>query len=158
MDKHPSLKVYGRDKGWYCFQCHKGGGAVEFYAYHQKITVGEAKKRLAKIFKISDTTPELPAYEKPIPNYGRVIRDWERVICAKVHRHIQSVEDGPVRNLLYGAWTSFGWELLDRAEIVAASAKSYKFLDDAREEIVEFFLFVLDLYIDEVEISENIAT
>ena len=66
-DEHPSAQLYrGVGRGWYCFSCQAGGGAVDLVAALQGYPTGSALSRgqfkecikeLQRIFGCSEPAP-----------------------------------------------------------------------------------------------------
>ena len=46
-DKHPSLKVYDGERGWYCFVCNEGGDIFDFAMKHDGLEFPKAVERIA---------------------------------------------------------------------------------------------------------------
>lgn len=46
-DKHPSLKVYDGERGWYCFVCNEGGDIFDFAMRHDGLEFPRAVERIA---------------------------------------------------------------------------------------------------------------
>ena len=46
-DKHPSLKVYDGERGWYCFVCNEGGDIFDFAMRHDGLEFPKAVERIA---------------------------------------------------------------------------------------------------------------
>ncbi len=51
-DKNPSLKVYGGDRGWACFGCHKGGNVINLAMELYGIGFRDAVRRLNDEFHV----------------------------------------------------------------------------------------------------------
>ncbi len=51
-DKHPSMKIYENDKGYYCFACGSGGDVVKFVSMLYGLRNEEACKRLIEDFSL----------------------------------------------------------------------------------------------------------
>ena len=49
VDKHPSLKVYDGDRGWWCFVCNKGGDIFDFVMEHDGLEFPKAVERIAEM-------------------------------------------------------------------------------------------------------------
>lgn len=56
-DSTPSLKIYGGDRGWYCFGCNRGGTVIDFYMHYFETDFKGAVKGLAELFGISQQLP-----------------------------------------------------------------------------------------------------
>ena len=48
-DKHPSLKVYDGDRGWWCFVCNEGGDIFDFVMKHDGLEFPKAVERIAEM-------------------------------------------------------------------------------------------------------------
>lgn len=48
-DKHPSLKVYDGDRGWWCFVCNEGGDIFDFVMRHDGLEFPKAVERIAEM-------------------------------------------------------------------------------------------------------------
>lgn len=48
-DKHPSLKVYDGDRGWWCFVCNEGGDIFDFTMKHDGLEFPKAVERIAEM-------------------------------------------------------------------------------------------------------------
>ena len=48
-DRHPSLKVYDGDRGWWCFVCNKGGDIFDFVMEHDGLEFPKAVERIAEM-------------------------------------------------------------------------------------------------------------
>lgn len=46
-DKHPSLKVYDGERGWYCFVCNEGGDIFDFAMKHDGLEFPKAVEHIA---------------------------------------------------------------------------------------------------------------
>ena len=53
-DRHPSMKIYPGDRGYFCFVCHEGGDALRFIQKMEGGTFGEAVKVAAGIAGIEE--------------------------------------------------------------------------------------------------------
>lgn len=51
-DKHPSMKIYPQNKGYYCFVCNEGGDVIKFVAKIFGLSNEDAAKRLIADFGI----------------------------------------------------------------------------------------------------------
>ena len=65
-DSHPSMKVYDKDKGYYCFVCHQGGDIFDFVRKHDGLAFEPAVRHIAEMFSIplSDEKTELSPKDK----------------------------------------------------------------------------------------------
>lgn len=48
-DRHPSLKVYDGDRGWWCFVCNEGGDIFDFVMKHDGLEFPKAVERIAEM-------------------------------------------------------------------------------------------------------------
>ena len=64
QDKHPSMKVYPHDRGYYCFACGEGGDVVTFVARLYGLRNEEAAKKLIGDFSLPIRTEFLSYREK----------------------------------------------------------------------------------------------
>ena len=56
-DKHPSMRIYPNDKGFYCFSCGKGGDVITFVSALYGLPNEQACKKLIEHFqKYADVT------------------------------------------------------------------------------------------------------
>lgn len=51
-DKRPSMKVYDGARGWWCFVCNDGGGAIDFVSRLLHISIRDAALRLDEDFAL----------------------------------------------------------------------------------------------------------
>ncbi len=51
-DNHPSLKIYGDDKGYYCFTCGNGGDVIKFVSRLFNLRNEEACRKLIEDFSL----------------------------------------------------------------------------------------------------------
>ena len=56
-DSTPSLKIYGGDRGWFCFGCQQGGTVIDFYMHTLGVDLSIALKELGDLYGI-DTDSE----------------------------------------------------------------------------------------------------
>lgn len=63
-DKHPSMKIYPNDKGFYCWVCQKGGDIVTFVSLLYGLRNEEACKRLIDDFSLPVCIEELSYREQ----------------------------------------------------------------------------------------------
>ena len=65
-DKHPSMKVYDKDRGYYCFVCNCGGDVIDFVRKHDGLAFEPAVRHIAEMFSIplSDENTELSPKDK----------------------------------------------------------------------------------------------
>ena len=53
-DRHPSMKIYPGDRGYYCFVCHEGGDVLRFIQRMENCSFGEAARIAAEMGGIED--------------------------------------------------------------------------------------------------------
>lgn len=58
-DRHPSMKIYPHDKGYYCFSCGSGGDVVKFVGQLYGLGNEEAGKKLIEDFSLPIKTAGL---------------------------------------------------------------------------------------------------
>ncbi|HIY20207.1 MAG TPA: hypothetical protein IAA44_12455 [Candidatus Blautia avistercoris] len=63
-DRHPSMKIYPNDRGFYCFSCQEGGDVVKFVARLYGIRNEEACRKLIEDFSLPVQTEFLTYREK----------------------------------------------------------------------------------------------
>jgi hypothetical protein len=63
-DKHPSLKIYEHDKGYYCFTCGAGGDVIKFVGRLFGLKNEDACRKLIDDFSLPIHTEELSYREK----------------------------------------------------------------------------------------------
>ena len=51
-DDHPSMKIYGGKRGYYCFVCNEGGDIFDFVMKHDNLEFPAAAQRIAEMFSI----------------------------------------------------------------------------------------------------------
>lgn len=68
-DKHPSMRIYPDNKGFYCFSCQKGGDVVTFVAALYSTDNEHACRKLIEDFSLPITTE---------PTTYRERREWEK--------------------------------------------------------------------------------
>ena len=64
QDRHPSMKIYPDDKGFYCWVCQKGGDVIKFVAEVFGTGNEEACKRLIEDFSLPISLTGLSYQEK----------------------------------------------------------------------------------------------
>lgn len=64
QDKHPSMRIYPNDKGFYCFSCGKGGDVVTFVAALYGLSNEAACRKLIEDFSLPIKTEGLSYKEK----------------------------------------------------------------------------------------------
>lgn len=67
-DHKPSFRVNVEKKVFHCFGCHAKGGAIEFVAKKDGISIKEAAEKLGEWFNIPQT-------EKSVPKRGKAAKD-----------------------------------------------------------------------------------
>jgi len=68
-DKHPSMKIYPNDKGFYCFACQTGGDVITFVKALYGIQNEESCKKLIEDFSLPISTNPISYRDK---------REWEK--------------------------------------------------------------------------------
>lgn len=63
-DRHPSMKIYPHDKGYYCFSCGSGGDVIKFVGQLYKISNEQAALKLIEDFHIPIKTEDLTYRER----------------------------------------------------------------------------------------------
>ncbi len=63
-DRHPSMRVYPNDKGFYCFSCGKGGDVVTFVAALYELHNDAACRKLIEDFSLPVALPASTYREK----------------------------------------------------------------------------------------------
>ena len=66
-DNHPSMKVYGGHRGYYCFVCNTGGDIIDFVRRHDGLQFEQAVRHLAGLFGIvleNEKPGSPPKYKK----------------------------------------------------------------------------------------------
>lgn len=63
-DKHPSLRIYENDKGYYCFTCGNGGDVIKFVGRLFNLGNEEACKKLIEDFSLPIVLENLSYREK----------------------------------------------------------------------------------------------
>ena len=63
-DKHPSLKIYENDKGYFCFACGSGGDVIKFVGELFNLRNEEACKKLIEDFSLPIALQNLSYREK----------------------------------------------------------------------------------------------
>lgn len=137
----PSLKIYGGSKGWFCFGCLHGGGAIEFFALFHKISIQESIKQLCKIFNIcSDNFLDIAAKHGIInTNVNELTLRGIRRQLYKDYSSVVFAEKGKRREVMYDGWMNYGINLIHNMEFVSQIYAVRKRLD-------EFFLSLLDAW------------
>lgn len=57
-DRHPSMKIYPGDRGYFCFTCHEGGDALRFIRRMEGCSFPEAVRTAARIGGIDEMDPD----------------------------------------------------------------------------------------------------
>lgn len=143
-DDHPSLKIYGKKSRipytWYCFECRRGGGAVEFLAYKSKISFRNAALSIAKHFKVTPIgfSLDLPSAKKTSQRKEKLHceaqQGAERRLCGAFLSRIRRIEPEGLRVFVYECWFNFAPDYLDR------SRYGWYNLNVAETELREFIL------------------
>ncbi len=63
-DRHPSMKIYENDKGYYCFTCGSGGDVVKFVGMLYGLRNEEACRKLISDFSLPVAAEDLSYREK----------------------------------------------------------------------------------------------
>lgn len=64
QDRHPSMKIYPHNRGYYCFSCGNGGDVVKFVGRLYGINNEQAARKLIHDFSLPVKTEELSYREK----------------------------------------------------------------------------------------------
>lgn len=59
-DRDASLKVYGGERGWTCYGCHKGGDVINLAKELYRVNLGGAVRRLNDEFRLGLALDEKP--------------------------------------------------------------------------------------------------
>ena len=51
-DRHPSMKIYPGQRGYYCYTCNSGGDVIDFCKRYEGVTFEQAVRRIAEMFGI----------------------------------------------------------------------------------------------------------
>lgn len=62
-DRHPSMKIYPHDRGYYCFACGEGGDVITFVSRLYGLKNEEAARKLIEDFSLSIQT-EFTSYRE----------------------------------------------------------------------------------------------
>lgn len=78
-DKDASLKVYGGERGWTCYGCHKGGDVINLAKEMYGIGLYEAIRRIDKEFGLKMPLDEEPNQkDRFLFKAGKIRRETER--------------------------------------------------------------------------------
>lgn len=89
-DRHPSMKVYPGDRGYFCFVCHEGGDALRFIQKMEGCSFGEALRVAAGIAGIDGETT--PFERRAESERGKLLRIQEKR-CTELHTQwIKAIE------------------------------------------------------------------
>lgn len=129
-DRHPSMKIYDNDKGYYCFVCGNGGDVISFVGRFYGLSNGEACKRLIDDFSLPIAIENLSYREKR-----------ERIKKNEKYKRIQEFK-AEAHSVLKGYWML----LCDAAHDFASPH-----FEEALQElpIVEYRLECLEKYPEE---------
>lgn len=103
-DRDASLKVYGGERGWTCYGCHKGGDVINLAKEMYGVGLTEAIRRLDKEFGL-----RLPLDEKPNA------KDMFLFRAAKIRQETEREREEHRKELLEKEyWDTFEmWQYLD---------------------------------------------
>jgi DNA primase len=90
-EKTPSFKVGASRQTYHCFGCGAKGDAIDFVAAIERVSKGEAIKRLREIVGDEKAKPARPA-ERPPPPDARAEKNRER--AQEIWRQTETVPDG----------------------------------------------------------------
>jgi hypothetical protein len=146
-DSRPSFKVYGKEKGWFCFQCQRGGGAVEFLAYLKRCSFEMATKALAKKWGISEQTDFANLSIATLSDEERARLEqasrhsffigWQRQKCIDFFAELEKVPS-KYKEFVYDAWYNFGIPHLERYRYLYLTDGSSRVLDKYVPEFKDF--------------------
>lgn len=104
-DKDASLKVYGGERGWTCYGCHKGGDVINLAKQMYGIGLFDAIRRIDSEFRLN-----LPLDEKPNQ------KDRFLFKAGKIRRESEREREEHRKELLEKEyWDTFEmWQYLDR--------------------------------------------
>ena len=80
-DKHPSMKIYPHDKGYYCFSCGSGGDIITFVSRLYGLDNGGAARKLIEDFSLPIKTEGLSYRE--MREREKKVRERKRLVCFK---------------------------------------------------------------------------
>lgn len=123
-DNRPSVRVYGAKSTthytWYCFECCKGGGVVEWLAFAKQVPYRTAALSLAKRFNLSPTGffLDLPLEKTKKEKEEKIrlakLHGFERCVCSAFLSRIFKIEPEELRVFIYQLWMNFIEDYLDR--------------------------------------------
>jgi hypothetical protein len=149
-DESPSLKLYGNDKGWFCFSCQKGGGAVEFYQLKMKYSKRSAIKVLKQIFNIDikNTPFDFKIFHLNKTKHDSseaLIQRWHTKLCRDIGDFMNDFDsEGWYHEQLYGAWIFMEDYIVE----LCKNAESLAELESASRKIKNHLINVLRLCIE----------
>ena len=120
IDDSPSLKVYGAEKGWYCFGCCKGGGGVEFLSYYLGVSRRQVLEKLCK----GHNWIRLESSKQPSLGVEAFIDAWDRTLSRQILAIIPPSDYG---QYLYDLWIA-DWNLIDLSEQHCRRTKNTRLL------------------------------
>ena len=78
-DRDASLKVYGGERGWTCYGCHKGGDVINLAKELYRVNLGGAVRRLNDEFRLGLAMDEKPKVkDRFLFTAGKIRRETER--------------------------------------------------------------------------------
>ena len=113
-DSHPSMKIYGHDKGFYCFTCQRGGDVVNFTGALFGLTNEEACKKLIEDFSLPVKIGNLSyrekrerqkaqAHDEEILRFKQeaqgILRKYRQLLCDAAHTFSSLHFDEALREL-----------------------------------------------------------
>ena len=104
-DRDASLKVYGGERGWTCYGCHKGGDVINLAKELYGVGLSEAIRRLDREFALN-----LPLDKKPS------VKDRFLFKAGKIKRETDMEREAHEAELLekeYWDWFDM-WQYLDK--------------------------------------------
>ena len=91
-DKHPSLKVYDGERGWYCFVCNEGGDIFDFAMKHDGLEFPKAVERIADMAGIPVSDRKNGLSEEDKARIRRRKAEHEAAERAKEERNQRMIE------------------------------------------------------------------
>ena len=91
-DKHPSLKVYDGERGWYCFVCNEGGDIFDFAMKHDGLEFPKAVERIADMAGIPVSDRKNGLSEEDKARIRRRKEEREAAERAKEERNQRMIE------------------------------------------------------------------
>jgi DNA primase len=91
-DKHPSLKVYDGERGWYCFVCNEGGDIFDFAMKHDGLEFPTAVERIADMAGIPVSDGKNGLSEEDKARIRRRKEEREAAERAKEERNQRMIE------------------------------------------------------------------